>query len=400
MANTTTGARALVDALLREGVDHVFGIPGTQNLAVIDALRETPQIRFILTRHEQGAAFMAYGFARAAGRPGVVTATEGPGVTNLATGIGAAYRGLVPVISVCGVQESSMRERDATQDMDQVTFMRPITKWAYSIPNVHKVQESVRRLRGTGNIKGEDLAEKQRALLGDHVNADARTLFFPGCEALSSGGEAVQDGIRVLEHLGFGPVAVLPDAPCSGSPYESAGAMEEFGRHAQRLAERLSHYTLIVSSCPSCVRTLTERYTAVGAPVRARVAHLVELAAERMPRGAATTFKAAYHDPCHLGRGLGHYEPPREALRRAGAEVVEWFDRRETSRCSGGGFGLTRTMPDAARAIAERRVSDVPESADVIATACPTCTAQLRAVSKKPVVEVATLLAKALGLRP
>jgi thiamine pyrophosphate-dependent acetolactate synthase large subunit-like protein len=143
--NTTTGARALVDALLREGVDHVFGIPGTQNLAIIDALRDTPQIRFILTRHEQGAAFMAYGFARASGRPAVVTATEGPGVTNLATAIGAAYRGSVPVISVCGVQESSMRERDATQDMDQITFMRPITKWAYSIPTVHKVQESVRR---------------------------------------------------------------------------------------------------------------------------------------------------------------------------------------------------------------------------------------------------------------
>ena len=133
---TVTGARALVDALLREGVDHVFGIPGTQNLAIIDALRDTPQIRFILTRHEQGAAFMAYGFARAGLRPAVVTATEGPGVTNLATAIGAAHRGLVPVISICGVQESVMRERDATQDMDQVTFMKPITKWAYSIPNV------------------------------------------------------------------------------------------------------------------------------------------------------------------------------------------------------------------------------------------------------------------------
>jgi len=143
--NSITGARALVDALLREGVDHVFGIPGTQNLAIIDVLRDTPQIRFILTRHEQGAAFMAYGFARAALRPAVVTATEGPGVTNLATAIGAAYRGLVPVISVCGVQESSMRERDATQDMDQVAFMRPITKWAHSIPNVQKVQESVRK---------------------------------------------------------------------------------------------------------------------------------------------------------------------------------------------------------------------------------------------------------------
>jgi thiamine pyrophosphate-dependent acetolactate synthase large subunit-like protein len=143
--STTTGARALVDALLREGIDHVFGIPGTQNLAVIDALRDTPRIRFILTRHEQGAAFMAYGFARARRQPAVVTATEGPGVTNLATGIAAAYKGNVPVISICGVQESLMRERDATQDIDQTAFMRPITKWAHTIPGADKVQEYVRK---------------------------------------------------------------------------------------------------------------------------------------------------------------------------------------------------------------------------------------------------------------
>lgn len=144
-AGTVTGARALVDGLLREGVDHVFGIPGTQNLAILDELRATPQIRFILTRHEQGAAFMAYGFARAANKPSIVTVTEGPGVTNMVTGIGAAFKGNVPVISITGVQESIMRERDATQDMDQIPFMRPITKWAYSIPYVDKVQEAVRK---------------------------------------------------------------------------------------------------------------------------------------------------------------------------------------------------------------------------------------------------------------
>jgi thiamine pyrophosphate-dependent acetolactate synthase large subunit-like protein len=142
---TITGARALVDGLLREGIDHVFGIPGTQNLAILDALRDTPQIRFILTRHEQGAAFMAYGFARAANKPSVVTATEGPGITNIVTAIAAAHKGNVPVISICGVQESVMRERDATQDMDQIPFMRPITKWAFSIPYVDKVQEAVRK---------------------------------------------------------------------------------------------------------------------------------------------------------------------------------------------------------------------------------------------------------------
>ena len=142
---TVTGARALVDGLLREGIDTVFGIPGTQNLAFLDALRDTPQIRFILTRHEQGAAFMAYGFARARNAPAVVTATEGPGLTNLVTAIAAANKGNVPLISICGVQESEMRERDATQDLDQIPFMRPITKWAYSIPYPERIQEMVRK---------------------------------------------------------------------------------------------------------------------------------------------------------------------------------------------------------------------------------------------------------------
>ena len=140
-----TGAQAVVECLRREGVAHVFGIPGTMNLPILDVLRDTPDVRFILTRHEQGAAFMAYGYARALNRPAVVTATEGPGVTNLATGIGAAYKGYVPVISISGAQEIWLRERDASQDIDQVTFHLPITKWAYSIPTASKLQEALRR---------------------------------------------------------------------------------------------------------------------------------------------------------------------------------------------------------------------------------------------------------------
>ena len=167
---TITGARALVDALLREGIDHVFGIPGTQNLAFLDVLRETPQIRFILTRHEQGAAFMAYGYARAKVAPAVVTATEGPGLTNLATGIAAAHKGNVPVISICGIQESLMQERDATQDIDQTTFMRPITKWAHTIPTPDKVQEYVRKAFRVA------LTEPQGPT---HIDASAEILLQP-----------------------------------------------------------------------------------------------------------------------------------------------------------------------------------------------------------------------------
>jgi acetolactate synthase I/II/III large subunit len=140
-----TGAQAVVDCLRRERIEHVFGIPGTMNLPILDVLRETPDIRFVLTRHEQGAAFMAYGYARALHRPAIVTATEGPGVTNLATGIGAAYKGNVPVISISGAQEIWLREKNASQDIDQVTLHQPITKWAYSIPAVSKIQEAMRR---------------------------------------------------------------------------------------------------------------------------------------------------------------------------------------------------------------------------------------------------------------
>jgi thiamine pyrophosphate-dependent acetolactate synthase large subunit-like protein len=140
-----TGAQAVIDCLRRENIEHVFGIPGTMNLPILDVVRETPDMRFILTRHEQGAAFMAYGYARAANRAAVVTATEGPGVTNLATGIGAAYKGNVPVISISGAQEIWLREKNASQDIDQVTFHLPITKWAYSIPAASKIQEAMRR---------------------------------------------------------------------------------------------------------------------------------------------------------------------------------------------------------------------------------------------------------------
>jgi thiamine pyrophosphate-dependent acetolactate synthase large subunit-like protein len=168
-----TGAQALVDGLRREGIDHVFGIPGTMNLPILDVLRATPEIRFVLTRHEQGAAFMAYGYARALHRPAIVTATEGPGVTNLATGIGAAYKGYVPVISVSGAQELWLREKDASQDIDQVAFHRPITKWAYSIPAASKIQEALRRAFRTA------LAEPQGPV---HLDA-SRDILLEHCES-------------------------------------------------------------------------------------------------------------------------------------------------------------------------------------------------------------------------
>ncbi|MGZ5122062.1 MAG: thiamine pyrophosphate-binding protein [Burkholderiales bacterium] len=263
---TATGARVLVDALLRERIDHVFGIPGTQNLAIIDALRDTPQIRFILTRHEQGAAFMAYGFARASGRPAVVTATEGPGVTNLATGISAANRGYVPVISICGVQESSMRERDSTQDMDQVTFMRPMTKWAHSIPHVDKVQEAVRKAfrvaltepQGPTHIEAASEILLEQTKIEPIEPAQYRNTVLPACSetqmdaayALLSRAErpvfvvgrgvlnegATQAMAALAERTGI-PVAALQYSP-DAFPSTNALALGPLGRNGWTSANR------------------------------------------------------------------------------------------------------------------------------------------------------------------
>ncbi|AZM97614.1 thiamine pyrophosphate-binding protein [Vreelandella venusta] len=104
-------AQTLFDGLRLEGVTHVLGIPGPQNLALLDVIRETPALRFIFTRHEQGAAFMAYGYARTRQCPAVVNATEGPGVTNMATPFGATYRGNIPLIGINGLQEEWLREK-------------------------------------------------------------------------------------------------------------------------------------------------------------------------------------------------------------------------------------------------------------------------------------------------
>src|SRR4029079_7313095 len=131
------------------------------------------------------------GYARALHRPTVVTATEGPGVTNLATGIGAAFKGYVPIISISGAQEMHVREREASQDIDQVTMYRPVTKWAYSIPNVHKIQESIRKAFriALADPFGPIHLDASRDILLEEVEEDAwlpgsyRTSHRPACSA-------------------------------------------------------------------------------------------------------------------------------------------------------------------------------------------------------------------------
>ncbi len=123
-----SGAEIALECLIREGVEIVFGYPGGANIPIYDALYNSP-IRHILTRHEQGAAFAAGGYARATGRPGVCLATSGPGATNLVTGIADAKMDGVPLVCITGQVRRPTIGTDAFQETDVVGLTLPITKF-------------------------------------------------------------------------------------------------------------------------------------------------------------------------------------------------------------------------------------------------------------------------------
>jgi len=138
-----TGAQILIECLKREGVEVMFGYPGGQVLPIFDKLYDAP-IRFILTRHEQGAAHAAEGYARATGKVGVCLATSGPGATNLTTGIANAYMDSIPMVAITGQVRSYLIGNDAFQEADVTGITRPITKHNYLVKETADLAKVVR----------------------------------------------------------------------------------------------------------------------------------------------------------------------------------------------------------------------------------------------------------------
>ena len=138
-----TGAQILWECLLREGVDVVFGYPGGCILPAYDALLDYP-IRHVLVRHEQGAAHMADGYARASGKVGVAIATSGPGATNLTTGIATAMLDSIPTVFITGQVSSKLLGSDAFQETDVTGITLPITKHNAIVTDVRDLARTLR----------------------------------------------------------------------------------------------------------------------------------------------------------------------------------------------------------------------------------------------------------------
>jgi acetolactate synthase I/II/III large subunit len=139
-----TGAKALIQALEKEGVDVVFGLPGGANLPIYDALVDA-NFRHILVRHEQSAAHMADGYARIKRKAGVCFATSGPGATNLITGIATAYADSSPVVAVTGQVPLAMIGKDAFQETDIIGVANPCTKYSFQPRAAVEIPEVVKK---------------------------------------------------------------------------------------------------------------------------------------------------------------------------------------------------------------------------------------------------------------
>lgn len=137
-------AELLVRCLENEGVELIFGLPGEETLELMDALLGS-RMRFIETRHEQGAAFMADVYGRLSGKAGVCLSTLGPGATNLLTGVADAYLDRAPLVAISGQASLNRRHKESHQSIDVMSMFKPVTKWSTSIPKAEVIPEAVRK---------------------------------------------------------------------------------------------------------------------------------------------------------------------------------------------------------------------------------------------------------------
>lgn len=139
-----TGAEIFVECLKREGVKHVFGLPGGVVLKIFDVLYGEKDLELILTRHEQGATHMAEGYARATGKAGVALVTSGPGATNTITGLTNAYMDSCPLVMFTGQVSTNLIGNDAFQEADIVGISRPCTKYNFLVKDVNDLARTIK----------------------------------------------------------------------------------------------------------------------------------------------------------------------------------------------------------------------------------------------------------------
>jgi len=165
--------RVVIEALRAEGITHTFGVVGTTTNTIVTEIFGRDDIRFVDTRHEEGAAFMAYGYSRAAGKPAATITTSGPGTINLITGISLAWKGRAPVIVIAGNVGRDYLYRDGSQEFDLVNLFKPVTKLSRQVNKTERLPEMLHEAFRTAlsGKQGPVFLDIPRDLL-DHQSLD------------------------------------------------------------------------------------------------------------------------------------------------------------------------------------------------------------------------------------
>lgn len=211
----TTGAEYVIDALHREGVRVVFGVPGGHTIPLTDVMYDRPDMQFLVMRHEGGAACAADGYARVTGQPGVCLATAGPGATNLLTGVGGALRDSSPMIVLtCNNQRKDIGFGDV-QDADHEAIFAPLTKWSVTVNDVRAIPRIMREAfrRATVGAPGPVHIDFPREVLAESLEVNdpvpppryrPSTLLAPAPELVEAATERLLAASRPVLWIGAG----------------------------------------------------------------------------------------------------------------------------------------------------------------------------------------------------
>jgi acetolactate synthase-1/2/3 large subunit len=247
-------AELLVRCLESEGVRYVFGIPGEETLALNEALDRSEKIRFVLTRHEQGAAFMADVYGRLSSFPGVCLATLGPGATNLLTGVADAQLDRAPLVAITGQAGLERVHKESHQYLDVVGMFEPVTKWSTRVSVADSVPEIVRKAFRLARIEKPgathiELPEDVAAEEVDMAPLEVRRTSYPTAQR-----EAIERAAEIIDRA-KAPVILVGNGVlrrhATGRPtvdalrrfversriwathtYMAKGALDPLGRHS------------------------------------------------------------------------------------------------------------------------------------------------------------------------
>ena len=216
-AKEMTGARILVEGLKKAGVEVMFGYPGGSVIPIFDVLYDETAIKFVLTRHEQGAGHAADGYARATGKTGCVIATSGPGATNLVTAIANAYMDSVPIVFLTGQVKTMLIGNDAFQEADITGISRPITKHNYLVKDVNELARVIKEafhIASTGRpgpvlIDVPTDVALQKAVMPDEVEIDLpgyKPTFHGHPQQIQKAADLINKAERPVLYVGGGVI--------------------------------------------------------------------------------------------------------------------------------------------------------------------------------------------------